>query len=231
MVQRPTGGTDRCVLDGLGGRPVRIPPDPLACPDYRSTGHGKLQGRVGVPVLGVQALGPAAAAVGGGRGEAASGQGVHPAEDRGRGRSSLRLPPRPGTEGLTLEARDLVNSDIRSSTKQVYGPKYRVYADYCMEHGEDPLTAPPTTVVNFLAYIRRHRTWRGRPANSYSSVAGFRSAINKFHPGWNNQPVSKHPLVKAVVHAGETCSFHILQIGLPKETENMWLPQREVNLF
>jgi len=64
----------------------------------------------------------------------------------------------------------------------------------------DPYTCSIDVVANFLAHVATKRQFKGKSANSYSNVCGFRTAVSHYHQGWHGVSVGDHPLVSSIVH-------------------------------
>lgn len=101
--------------------------------------------------------------------------------------------------GLSEAAKNLVNLNIRKSSRSQYSCKFTVFAQYCQDKAVDPYTCEPKHVANFLAFVATERSFRGKSANSYSNVAGFRTAISHYHMGWGGISVGDHPLISSLV--------------------------------
>jgi hypothetical protein len=91
---------------------------------------------------------------------------------------------------LSAAAAELLNNDIRTSTKALYESKVRAFAKYCTVTGADPTTCHPNIVINFLAELIREK------GLSYQTVCGYRSAIFKHHAGVSGVPLGQLPEIK-----------------------------------
>ena len=105
------------------------------------------------------------------------------------------------TTGLDFseDAKRLIDMDIRNSSRRQYNCKFTVFAQYCHDRDIDPYTCSIQPVANFLAFVATHRVYRGKKADSYSNVAGYRTAISHFHQGWGGISVGDHPLISSLV--------------------------------
>ena len=79
---------------------------------------------------------------------------------------------------LSKMAKKLLKRAVRGSTRKVYKSRFQKFSRWCKKKGEDPLSAPINVVANFLASLYK-RT--GDRQLSYSTIAGYRSAISAFH--------------------------------------------------
>ena len=100
---------------------------------------------------------------------------------------------------MTEAAKELVNMDIRKSSRGQYDSKFTVFSQYCQDHDLDPYTCLPRDIANFLAYVAKERKFRGKFTSSHSCAAGYRTAISKYHYGWGGVSVGDHPLVSSLV--------------------------------
>ena len=96
---------------------------------------------------------------------------------------------------LTAEAQQLLNADIRSGTKSIYRARFNHFATYCSEVGVDPISCSETVIVNFLTKLRTKFAYK------YQTIAGYRSAISKYHVGFNGIPVGQAKNVKRLTKA------------------------------
>ena len=103
---------------------------------------------------------------------------------------------RPVKIPLDQETKDLIDNDIRKSTKKLYRLRQDTFRRYCRDIGCEPETAPQNVVLNFLGILISTLDY------SYQSVAGFRSAISEMHKGWKGDTVrdtrNVHRIMKAM---------------------------------
>ena len=64
------------------------------------------------------------------------------------------------------------------------------FTTYCKEFGVDPTKCSESVIVNFLAKLRSEFGY------TYQTIAGYRSAISKFHVGLSGLPVGQAKNVK-----------------------------------
>ena len=96
---------------------------------------------------------------------------------------------------LSAAARNLLDNDVRQSTKKQYESKLRVFQRYCDRVGADPATCHPNTVLNFLAELRREREL------TFQTICGYRSAISRQHTGVAGGPLGQVPAISRLVRA------------------------------
>ena len=100
-----------------------------------------------------------------------------------------------GGPPLTEAARELLEGDVRASTKAQYTSKMRVFSEYCAKEGADPSTCHINIVINFITMLVREKEL------GYNTVCGYRSAIGRQHVGVAGVPLSQHPSIKRLVKA------------------------------
>ena len=76
---------------------------------------------------------------------------------------------------LKAAAQELINDDIRSSTKKTYKSKVGVFATYCTKEGTNTKSCHPNVVINFFMMLARDK------GLSYQIICGYRSAIARQH--------------------------------------------------
>ena len=104
----------------------------------------------------------------------------------------------PGVRSVTTvskEARELLDADVRKSTKKIYNSRFMHFSRYCSDIGVDPTTCSEEIIVNFLAILRREYGYL------YQTVSGYRSAISKFHVGFGGAPAGISRNVKRITKA------------------------------
>ena len=98
-------------------------------------------------------------------------------------------------EELTAEAQQLISSDIRSGTKNIYKSRFKHFSTYCEKLGFDPTSCSESVIVNYLAKLRTEFGYK------YQTIAGYRSAISKFHVGFSGLPIGQAKNVKRLTKA------------------------------
>ena len=96
---------------------------------------------------------------------------------------------------LTNEAKELLSLDIRSGTKNVYTARFNHFSTYCESIGVDPQHCSENVIVNFLTMLKTKFGYK------YQTIAGYRSAISKYHGGLDGVPVGQAKHVKRVTKA------------------------------
>ena len=129
-------------------------------------------------------------------------EGKHHGTRMGGGHTSdekRRETPQDGEDGglpvarkLTEEAQELLQQDIRKSTKKVYDSKLNKFGKYCKDRGVETHNCPVETVVNFLTHLRRDL------GLEYQTICGYRSAIAKQHDGVGEIPLGQIKLIKRI---------------------------------
>nr|XP_043888269.1 uncharacterized protein LOC122773567 [Solea senegalensis] len=116
-------------------------------------------------------------------------------------RGDLPPPPRPrgalglarerfnlDAAGLPPQVIDTIQSARASSTRALYGCKWRVFEEWC----ESRLTVPfQCSVVDLLCFLQE-LVDKGR---AFSTVKVYLAAISACHVGFGDKPVGQHPLV------------------------------------
>ena len=98
-------------------------------------------------------------------------------------------------ELLTAEAQQLLSNDIRSGTKSIYRARFNHFATYCSDIGVDPHSCSESVILNFLTRLRKTYSYK------YQTIAGYRSAISKYHEGFNGIPIGQAKNVKRLTRA------------------------------
>ena len=109
--------------------------------------------------------------------------------------SSVGLSGVRGEVALTGEAEDLLTMDIRSGTRNVYTARFNHFRTYCDSIGVDPQHCSENVVVNFLTMLKTKFGYK------YQTIAGYRSAISKYHDGIHGVPIGQAKHVKRVTKA------------------------------
>ena len=95
-------------------------------------------------------------------------------------------------KGFSKVAAKLLANAVRGSTRSVYKSRFEEFARWCSRREIDPFLADLEYVINFLST-------KFKNGLSYSTVAGYRSAISSYHVPVNNAPVGQHPLVVKLI--------------------------------
>ena len=199
LVSRQQGCSERRLLHGgVAGQGVLLPPCP---PDQHDLGEDhKRQGRESNSHPSTLANELVVVKADGDEGRGASGVGV-PQEGSllTSGEEASILEPSvslPGDrEVLTAEAQQLISADIRTGTKSIYKSRFQHFSTYCVELGFDPTSCSESVIVNFLAKLRKEHGYK------YQTIAGYRSAISKFHVGFSGLPIGQAKNVKRLTKA------------------------------
>ena len=96
---------------------------------------------------------------------------------------------------LTSEAEELLNLDIRSGTRSVYTARFNHFRTYCESIGVAPHNCSENVIVNFLTMLKTKFGYK------YRTIAGYRSAISKYHDGIGGVPIGQAKHVKRVTKA------------------------------
>ena len=96
---------------------------------------------------------------------------------------------------LTKQAALLVDQDIRASTHKIYNSRFKIFSDYCVKAGYDPINCPVEIVTNFLAMLTDTKRMQ------YRTVCGYRSAIARYHRGFAGTSLGSAKLIKRVTKA------------------------------
>ena len=124
-------------------------------------------------------------------------------EDRGKNNDPGAPPEHPraqterGAQGpsLTAAAEELINNNIRRSTKKTYKSRVNIFVDYCTKQGANTKSCHPNIVINYLTKLAQDR------GLSYQTICGYRSAIAKQHIGVGGTPLGMLPEIKRLVRA------------------------------
>ena len=110
------------------------------------------------------------------------------------GASSSSSPSRHPVADLDEEDLSFLSCHLAKGTLSGYNCVMKKFTSFCSPFGLDPLTCPPSLVVKYLRSLYEEGA-------EYSTVNLHRSAISKFHCGFDGQTVGSHPLVKQAVRA------------------------------
>jgi hypothetical protein len=92
-----------------------------------------------------------------------------------------------GKQGFSGEVVELFVGAIRSNTTSAYGSAWRIWADWCVGRGSDPMCNDLIVVTAFLAEQSRSK--------SYSTVNVYRSALSATLEKVEGFPVGQHPKI------------------------------------
>ena len=87
-------------------------------------------------------------------------------------------------DSLTPAAKNLINSDVRPSTRKTYKSKLKAFLAHCAEEGCDSTSCGVDVILNFLAKIHASGV-------AYQTLNGYRSAISKHHDYVDSMPVGE----------------------------------------
>ena len=88
-----------------------------------------------------------------------------------------------------------MQSDIRQGTHKIYKLRFEKFRLYCADVGVDPQTCPEEIIVNFLTILSRVHAY------TYQTVCGYRSAISRYHVGFDTVLAGSSRIVKRVTKA------------------------------
>ena len=83
---------------------------------------------------------------------------------------------------------------MATDTSSGYTYSYKRFTKFCLLFGVDPISCPPSIVVK---YIRKMYN----AGAAYMTVNHHRSAISKFHQGFDGQTVGSHELVRKAMRS------------------------------
>ena len=101
-------------------------------------------------------------------------------------RNSLKI------EGISGRAAELISQARRPSSISNYQSSFNRWACWCSERKVDPLKAPLTEILDFLASLFQSGL-------QYRTINCYRSAISAYHAYIDNQPVGEHPKICALL--------------------------------
>ena len=97
--------------------------------------------------------------------------------------------------GVSNAAKELLNADVRKSTKKIYDSRFAHFERYCADIGVHPTTCSKDFILNFLAMLTREYRYL------YKTVMDYRSAISRYHIGFGGVPVGVSKNVKRIAKA------------------------------
>ena len=89
---------------------------------------------------------------------------------------------------------DFLSNHLAVGTKSGYGYVFKQFASFCSKIEADPFTCPPTVVVKYIRHLYE-------TGSAYSTVNFHRSAISKFHSGFDGCAIGAHSMVSQAVKA------------------------------
>ena len=205
LVPRQDGSVQGCTSEPVGSGHLPVPSCSFAHQGLTEGEVRRDQGNTDLPLL---ALGDVVVSGGGHAGGASlSSATLSPSTGAGLGRegslpSSSGGRPHFGDNFLrSLTSHDLNAADLEflschlaKGTTSGYNSAFSEFKSFCAARGADPFTCLPAIVVKYL----RHKFESGA---SYSTINVHRSAISKFHCGFDRQAIGTHALVKQAVKA------------------------------
>ena len=102
------------------------------------------------------------------------------------------------TEGLSTTAINLLTKSVKTSTTKAYNCSWSQWSRWCEERESDPVLAPVSKVLTFLA-----EQFVG--GKQYRTINVLRSAISSAHVYVNNKPIGQHPLVIRLMRGVSIC--------------------------
>ena len=90
-------------------------------------------------------------------------------------------------EGFSSGVVDLFMAATRDNTNSAYASAWRIWSDWCVGRGADPLCNDVTVVTSFLADQAKSK--------AYSTIGVYRSALSQTLPPLKGSPIGEHPMV------------------------------------
>lgn len=97
-------------------------------------------------------------------------------------------------QGLSEKVVNLLLASNRPTTIAAYNSSWRNWGDLCVRRGQDPLSPPLASVLEYLTELHES-------GKSYSSINSHRSMLSRTLPHVNGRPIGVHPLVKNLLTA------------------------------
>ena len=94
---------------------------------------------------------------------------------------------------FSSEAQQLISQSRRPSTSKLYKSRICIYKRWCRQRGINPYSAPVEKIADFLVYLHSAKNCKA------TTLAGYRSAINSVHKGWNGSSVSANKDISALI--------------------------------
>ena len=195
MVSRPGGSSQ-------GRNDSQVGPDILPLPsssyDHESSPEGETRGntscsyRAGMAVS-VVVANPSRLAKGA-RDEAAllQGRDLHGVQELG---APLPEPADSSSHpGVDPELADFLSNHLATGTLKGYRGSFSKFSRYCADRGENPKNCSPDFIASYLKYLHDS-------GSQYSTINHARSAISKFHDGFNGTQAGCNKLVSMAVKA------------------------------
>ena len=89
---------------------------------------------------------------------------------------------------------DFLSNHLSLSSSKNYSCAWKKFSSFCVDSGVEPFSCPPHLIVKYL-----RKLYNG--GAKYRSVNLVRSAISKFHPGFDGVPAGRHILVTQTLKA------------------------------
>ena len=178
----------------MGRSVLSVPPCPPIDegPDESEGGGG--HGHLGLPVLALEPVVATGGPAHGGHSSLPPLLQGSPSDVGGGAGTSL-----PRTFGCSPPGEDLDEEDLAflahhlsEGTRAGYSSVIKKFTDFCAKFGKDPLTCPPALIVKYIRSLFEEGA-------EYSTVNLHRSAISKYHQGFNGQPIGIHPLIRQAI--------------------------------
>ena len=96
-------------------------------------------------------------------------------------------------QGFSSSLVELLVAGNRTSTLSTYESAWRNWAAWCLQRGENPISASLNLVLEFLEELYK-------AGKSYSTINVHRSMLSKTLPLVDGNPIGSHPLVKSILN-------------------------------
>ena len=129
--------------------------------------------------------------VGGASSSSSSFQGSPDNDER---RSASIPEPTSSSSPVPQELSKFLSNHLAPRTSASYKSNFGKFELFCSSHGADPTSCSPEVIARFVQHLYE-------TGASYSTVNSARSAISKYHHGFNGVPAGQHSLVCQSVRA------------------------------
>ena len=192
LVSGQQGHCTRCNDSSLGPRQLPVPAlpdDHEVSPEDQSREDQGSHDHPSVAVLPVVASG--SGDVGGASSTSSSFQGSPDNDERRR----TSVPePTCSSSPVPQELSEFLSNHLAPRTTASYKSNFGKFENFCSSHGADPTSCSPEVIGSFVQHLYE-------TGASYSTVNSARSAISKYHHGFNGVPAGQHSLVSQSVRA------------------------------